>query len=66
MGERAWELTLPAYFHLEIKRALHDLLTDGKPVFHEFDRDGNKRYDELRYHYDGWAAHVIASLAKEV
>jgi len=65
-GKKTPSLILPKYFERDIKRAAHELLTNGKPVYHEYDRDGNKRYEELRYHYDDWAAWMTGCLAKEL
>jgi len=82
VGERRWSrrycidnddmLTLvgmylkafPAYFMREIYRQLIDRLPTCR--VYEFDRDGEKRYDELRYHPDDWTEKTLVWLRKQL
>lgn len=40
---------LPKYACLEIMRQLRQRVESGQIRFHEFDRDGNKRWEGLKY-----------------
>lgn len=40
----------PAYLYIAIKDAIADGIRDKKFKWYECDRDGNKRYSDLRYH----------------
>ncbi|MGB1284939.1 MAG: hypothetical protein ACPG7F_00280 [Aggregatilineales bacterium] len=42
----------PKYLREDIAAAVHELFTSGDAQFYEYDRDGSKRYDNLRYHHD--------------
>jgi hypothetical protein len=44
---------LPRYFDRAVRAAVLTML-ETNPRVHEYDRDGNKRYDDMRYHPDGW------------
>lgn len=43
-------LTAPAYLTAAVNRQLVEALRAGRIKFFEYDRDKNKRYDNLRYH----------------
>jgi hypothetical protein len=53
----------PAYFQNEVKAKLVELLKSGKVKFYEYDRDKNKRYEDLRYHWPGMVDHFIKRLS---
>lgn len=40
----------PQYMLAEVKRQIALLVIEDSIVWHEYDRDGNKRYDNLRYY----------------
>lgn len=40
----------PAYLYIAIKDAIADGIRDDRFKWYECDRDGNKRYGDLRYH----------------
>lgn len=42
--------TMPKYIERAVDERLRELYTAGKLRFYECDRDGNRRYDDLRYH----------------
>lgn len=49
LGKRGYRLEIPVYFHDAIRRELLKTLNAGVKVY-EYDRDGNERYENLRYH----------------
>jgi hypothetical protein len=54
-----WE-GAPKYLEAEVERQIATMFRDGTAKFYEYDRDGNTRYENLRY-YD---AEQVASWAK--
>lgn len=59
----------PKYVLEATERAILELLKSGKAVFHEYDRDGCKRYEDLRYHDDEsvkWMIEVLEAKYGEV
>lgn len=40
----------PNYVYETVERQILDMIRAGKLRFYECDRDGNKRYENLRYH----------------
>lgn len=52
----------PKYFEREVYSQLIALFESGKARIFEYDCDGNKRYENLRYHYDGFIEHQIGVL----
>lgn len=40
----------PKYLVSEAQRLIAEMFRDGSAKFYEYDRDHNKRYDNLRYH----------------
>lgn len=44
------EFKAPKYLIAEVERLIAADIENGITVFYEFDRDGNKRYENLRYH----------------
>lgn len=65
IGKRSWDIQIPAYARRMVDEAILADLKAGARVF-EYDRDGNKRYDELRYHEPGWIERRIAQLEAEL
>lgn len=63
MGKRSYDLEIPQYFEDEILRGLLAALKQGVTVY-EYDRDGNKRYENLRYHDDEWVQRRIESIER--
>ena len=57
-------LNVPRYFMLEVKRALLAVLPTAR--YHECDRDGNQRYEDLRYHRPDWVEWMSEVLKREV
>ncbi len=50
-GKRDWrERACPKYLEAAILEKLRELYADGILRVYENDRDGNRRYDDLRYH----------------
>lgn len=60
------DLRVPAYLRREIKRQLLAHLEAGTVKVHEYDRDGNKRWENLRYHEDDWVATTITWLRSQL
>ena len=56
---------VPNYLYVQIERQLLKLLEDGNATFYEFDRDGNKRFTDLRYHDAEWSVRRIERLRRE-
>jgi hypothetical protein len=65
IGKRGWDIQIPGYARRMVDEAILADLKAGARVF-EYDRDGNKRYDELRYHESDWVARRIAQLEAEL
>lgn len=57
-------LSAPAYLTTEANRLLVELLSSGRARFCEVDRDGNKRYEQLRYHEPERVAWLINILSR--
>jgi hypothetical protein len=55
-------LKIPRYFQRELERQIVALLKDPTTRFHEYDRDGNKRYEDLRYFDADYVAAIIRRL----
>lgn len=55
---------VPNYFMVEVKRALLIVLPTAR--YHEYDRDGNKRYENLRYHYSDWVDWMSGVLKRDL
>lgn len=53
-----WE-GAPKYLTAEVERQIAELLTTGKPKPYEYDRDGNKRFENLRYWGDELRDEII-------
>lgn len=52
---------VPQYVIAELLRLTQELHQRGELVFFEYDREGNKRYEDLRYHdAERWASMVGA------
>jgi len=49
----------PLYVHTEVQRQIAKKLRDGTFSFYEYDREGNRRYDELRYRNEDYEAHLL-------
>lgn len=50
LGKSGWDLwDVPIYVDNEVRRQVGELARAGKLHFYEHDRDGDKRYDNLRY-----------------
>lgn len=64
-GARDPVVNAPKYLITIIERHLLTLLLSGKFKVYEYTRDGDKRYDDLRYHDAEWFGHVIARLMKQ-
>ncbi len=56
-GRPPLSIKFPAYFITSVKAGIRAALPTAK-VF-EYDRDGNKRYNDLRYHPDDWIERTI-------
>lgn len=61
LGKRGLSVEIPQYFLDDILRGLLQALKDGVKVC-EYDRDGNKRFEGLRYHDPEWIQGRIDSL----
>lgn len=61
IGVRSFDVVIPAYARRMVDEAILADLKDGARVF-EYDREGMKRYDELRYHEPDWIERRIAML----
>ncbi len=55
----------PKYVLEAVERAILELLKSDKAIFHEIDRDGEKRYEDLRYHEDRDTAWMIEYLERD-
>src|SRR5512145_2001717 len=44
------EIVVPAYVTQEIARQVLEMMADGSASYYEYNRDGEKRYECLRYH----------------
>lgn len=62
-ADTPFEYRIPLYFAQEIHAAIVEMLK-GEPKVYEFDRDGNKRYENLRYHPDGWIQSRLKMMEK--
>ena len=49
----------PQYVSRSIADQLKQMLDEGELSVYEYDRDGNRRYHDLRYHHPDHLAHVI-------
>lgn len=55
----------PKYVIEATERAALKLLKSGKVTFYEYDRDGEKRYTDLRYHDEHNTAWMIECLERD-
>lgn len=53
---------MPRYVIREVERQLLELLKSDRVVYHEYDRDHNKRYSDLRYHRSEIVEDMISML----
>lgn len=51
-------IELPKYVVREVERLIHEGFKAKRFTYHEYDRDGNKRFDDLRYHDADWEARI--------
>lgn len=65
IGKRSFDVAIPAYARRMVDEAILADLKDGARVF-EYDREGMKRYNELRYHEPDWIERRIAMLEEEL
>jgi hypothetical protein len=54
---------IPQYFERELKEALIKLL-ESNPKVYEYNRDGIRRYENLRYHPDDWVENTLKWMKK--
>lgn len=59
LGERLGQWDAPQYVRREVGKQLIAVLRDPETRYYEYDRDGNKRYENLRY----WDAESVAQMA---
>lgn len=60
-----WEAA-PKYLEREVERQILAMFEDKTAVFYEYDRDGNKRYENLRYWSQEDVDHYIESLKQSL
>lgn len=61
-GFGLYERCIPKYLETEIEKRIADMLESGTTKFHEYDRDGNKRFENLRYHLPEYIPNMIKRL----
>lgn len=65
IGKRSWDVPIPAYARRMVDEAILADLKAGARVF-EYNREGMKRYADLRYHEPDWIERRIALLEAEL
>jgi hypothetical protein len=60
----SWDVKMPQYFMRELWRLYREVLAEGAK-FYEYDRDKNKRWENLRYHDQRMVDHMIEWMGKE-
>lgn len=50
VSKRGWDNAKPQYMLAEVKRQIALLVQEDGIKWHEYDKDGNKRYNNLRYY----------------
>lgn len=58
------EMTTPRYVISEIQRQLLPILKDGSARVYEYDQDGVKRWQALRYHDPKWVSYTNKGFEK--
>lgn len=65
INDRTWDAQIPAYARRMVDEAILADLKAGARVF-EYDREGFKRYTDLRYHEPDWIERRIVMLEAEL
>ena len=60
----SWDVKMPVYFMRELWRQYIAILEAGA-IFYEYDRDGMKRFGNLRYHDQRMVDHMLTWMKRE-
>lgn len=57
---------VPHYVMREIDSQLLELMRSGRVIYHEYDRDGNKRFTDFRYHSPETVERIMSRLERKL
>lgn len=60
-----YEIKMPAYVMQEMRTRFIDVMTGADVIYFEYDRDGEKRYSNLRYHAPETVAWIVECLKRD-